>query len=283
MSATAAQKIRNEQQAWASARGISCDADGYCERLADNLFQPLSAPARRELESGDGSELGREGSRGKLQALHSSSALACNVFDYWRGCDSLPLARALGCDSQPRCIHFEVKYPTGVGGKAPNLDVVIALENAEVIAIESKFMEPYARSEKKGTLKAKYFSHARLWEKAGLRGCQALADRLRERSVAFHYLDAAQLLKHMLGLATNEQSWRLIYLWYDVAGEVSLKHRAELQTFVQAIGLDCSRFGAQSYQELFAALAPVLRGTHGEYGGYLESRYFHQAVGLTTD
>jgi hypothetical protein len=33
------------------------------------------------------SELGENGGRGKIQALHSSSALVCNFFDYWRaGC-----------------------------------------------------------------------------------------------------------------------------------------------------------------------------------------------------
>src|SRR5687767_8908705 len=53
--------------------------------LERNLFEPLSPQARSEYNSGDGRELGNtNGSPGKMQALHSSSALCCNVFHYWR-------------------------------------------------------------------------------------------------------------------------------------------------------------------------------------------------------
>ncbi len=43
-----------------------------------------------------GSELGENGGRGKIQTLHSSSAIVCNFFDYWRAGDLKPLAEALG-------------------------------------------------------------------------------------------------------------------------------------------------------------------------------------------
>jgi hypothetical protein len=36
----------------------------------DNIFQGLSPGARKDFESGDGTELGKNGRRGKIQALH---------------------------------------------------------------------------------------------------------------------------------------------------------------------------------------------------------------------
>jgi hypothetical protein len=75
--------VKAGQRAWAIRSGRAIDKDGYCGCVDDNVFQGLSVGARRDFESGDGTELGKPGERGKIQALHSSSALACNWFDYW--------------------------------------------------------------------------------------------------------------------------------------------------------------------------------------------------------
>jgi len=57
----------------------------YAKSLERNLFEPLSADALAEFKAGDGGELGgQDGNPGKMQAVHSSSALCCNVFHYWR-------------------------------------------------------------------------------------------------------------------------------------------------------------------------------------------------------
>ena len=88
--------LKARQRAWAIANRRATDEAGYCGCADDNLFLGLSAGARNDFDSGDGTELGKRGERGKIQALHSSSALACNWFDYWRGRDTTPLARALG-------------------------------------------------------------------------------------------------------------------------------------------------------------------------------------------
>ena len=45
--------------------------------MEDNLFEPLSAEARREYEQGQGDELQQN-----MRAVHSSSALACNELWY---------------------------------------------------------------------------------------------------------------------------------------------------------------------------------------------------------
>src|SRR5687767_4544003 len=117
--------LKASQRAWAIRHGRGIDKDGYCGCPDDNLFQGLSAAARKDFESGDGTELGRPGRRGKIQALHSSSALACNWFDYWRGRDTTPLAQALGRADSFCELALERKYSTGLGGIGPNLDVAL--------------------------------------------------------------------------------------------------------------------------------------------------------------
>jgi hypothetical protein len=114
-------EVRRWQLAWAGTAGLALDHDGYCISLRDNLLQPLSDGARDDFTKGDGAELGRDGKRGKLQALHSSSALACNFFDYWRGRESESLEKALSLDSAIQKVAFERKFPTGVGPRQPNL------------------------------------------------------------------------------------------------------------------------------------------------------------------
>lgn len=279
MSETTSQSLRNQQKAWASSHNIPFDPDGYCLELNDNLFFPLSRCSRRDFESGDGSELDRGGGRSKLQALHSSSALVCNFFDYWRGRDLCFVGRALGLGTPPCGMLFEHKYPTGLRGTSPNLDVVFTLWDGEVFAIESKFTEPYSRSLKKGHLKDAYFPVGTgLWTDNGLPGCQRLAENLRKGSLDFQLLDVAQLLKHMLGLAKNEKSWRLLYLWYNTADEVAKAHEEEIVAFVESIGADERRFSEMSYQELFSRVAPELTGEHDAYRKYLAERYFSQAL-----
>lgn len=114
---------------------------------------PLSACSRRDLAGGDGSELGKGGGRGKIQALHSSAALACNFFDYWRGRDLGLLSRALGISVRLCAVAFEQKFPTRLGGIAPNLDVVLYGCDGSLFAVESKFTEPFTKSKTKCFLK----------------------------------------------------------------------------------------------------------------------------------
>jgi len=58
--------IKTHQRAWATRTGLAYDADGYCMCANDNIFQGLSPEARKEFESGDGTELGKNGRRGKI-------------------------------------------------------------------------------------------------------------------------------------------------------------------------------------------------------------------------
>ena len=269
--------INARQRAWATRKGLTFDADGYCTCVDDNIFQGLSPGARRDFESGDGAELGKCGGRGKIQALHSSSALACNWFDYWRGRDLEPLTRAFGVPVQFSALALEQKkFTTGLGGIRPNLDVLLTCGDGTLFAIESKFTEPYTKLKGKTYLKPEYFHGRSRWTEAGLPGCQAVAEALRRgKQDDFNVLDVAQLLKHMLALARCGHHWSLCCLWFEMRGSLADQHRQELTLFTAKahIGTDAAHFSALTYQELFARMVPFVGQDDSEYIAYLRDRY----------
>lgn len=69
-----ADATKRQLREWATTAGLPVDAQGYFLNPADNFFEPLSACTHAELSQGDGNEIGGDGARGKIQALHSSSA-----------------------------------------------------------------------------------------------------------------------------------------------------------------------------------------------------------------
>jgi|SRR5579862_1738850 len=153
--------IKARQRAWAARVGRTFDADGYCTSVDGNIFGGLSLDARKDFEGGDGTELGKDGGRGTIQALHSSSALACNWFDYWRSCDLQPLSQAFDVPVRFTKLALEQKFSSGLGGIGPNLDVLLTGDDDTLFAIESKFTELYTKSKTKTYLKPKYFPPVR--------------------------------------------------------------------------------------------------------------------------
>jgi hypothetical protein len=269
--------LKAAQKRWAASKGIEIDKDGYCRETNANLFQPLSDSSRFDLTRGDGNELGMPGDRGKIQAVHSSSALACNFFEYWRGRDLEPLARALNIPARLCGLAFEQKYPTGVGRAAANLDVALFGDGGTVFAIESKFTEWTSGSRNKNLFSPRYFPEGRaLWGQHNLAGCQALAEDLHSGQSKFEILDAAQLLKHMLGLAHSCKRWRLLCLWYKPSDPTADQHESELESFAKHIGADAENFRAISYQVLFARLSIACKEKHAEWRAYMKERYFLQ-------
>ena len=266
--------VRNQQRSWAVSRGIAIDQSGYTVELDDNLFVPLSEAARSEFGGGDGGELGLPGGRGKMQALHSSSALACNFFEYWRERDASVLAAALGLSAGIVGIEFERKFPTGLPGNPPNLDFVLALADNSIVAIESKFLEHYGGRHAPG-FKPKYFeSDPGLWVRSGYLNCQDLASRLNSGESAFRWLHAEQLLKHILGLTAFGSCWELLYLWYEAPGPAASEHATEVDQFADVATADGIVFRSMSYQSLFAAMRSLAGGSERAYLVYLGDRYF---------
>ena len=269
MNESPADTIKRRQSEWAARAGRTLTDNGYCGCDDDNLYRGLSENARREFGKGGGQELG-----GKLRAAHSSAALACNWFDYWRDRDFGVLSEAFGVPSPFVSLRLEAKLPTGMRGADANLDVMLTAADGSLFGIESKFAEPYAPSPTKTRLKPQYFSQNRaVWADAGVSRCQAIAEQLRTGTHDFAVLDVAQLLTHMLALARTGNRWTLCCLWYAVPGAVADQHRVELQRFTAALGSDAQHFTALTYQELFARMEPLVRAEHAEYIDYLRDRY----------
>lgn len=273
---TSKRALCRQQRQWARTRGLKPDARGYLDSVEENLFQALSRRALAAFERGNGAELKDTPQRpAKMRALRSSAALAVNVFDYWIDKDADALRRALGIGPAIRSFGFEVRFPTELEGNPPNLDLALELASGDVVGIECKFTEWLTPKRKsRAPFKEKYFEGgAELWRRNGLPRSQSLASDLMSGEQTFRYLDAAQLLKHALGLATQRTGrFALFYLYYDLPSEASKGHSAELRRFVEQVGAELA-FTPMTYQDLYAALS-LSGDDEPRYLDYLGSRYF---------
>jgi hypothetical protein len=265
--------LERQQRHWADAAGVDYDARGFVRDLAANLRVPLDAATRAEIERG--SELRATDTRPpRLWSLTSSGALIVNVFHYWRSHDASPLAAALGLEGGSPRVSLEEPLPTGLEGDPPAADVALHWPSGRVAAIESKFCEWLVRRPRnKAIFKRKYFPPgADVWTAAGLPRCQALAADIDAGRERFRWLNAAQLLKHALGLVRlGAPAATLLYLYYDWPSREAADHAGEVARFASRIAGDCD-FRALTYQALYAALAsgPLDAG----YRSYLARRYF---------
>ncbi len=206
---------------------------------------------------------------------HSSSALVVNFFEYWRCHNVNTIARACGAPSGMTEIRFEQTHPTPLGGIPPHLDVEFrGTGGIKPVAIESKFTELYHRKTKR-TIRDRYLSHKGLWTQ--LPRCERLIKRIKEEEegeTSFTYLDAPQLLKHILGLATKSgaMGFELVYLWYDLPSLEAERHREEIKEFKNQVG-DEVYFRDMTYQELFKVIRKSLDADKN-YISYLGERYF---------
>jgi hypothetical protein len=284
----ASEQIIAKQAEWANNKGLELIGSAgdrgrkvYTTNIEDNLFQPLNDKTRKELEGGDGGELkGKTGQPAKMQALHSSSALGINVFDYWRDSSDVTLlfstcglSRAKGQLSGE--VQFEQKFSIDDRFQfSPNLDVVFypsQPHKCKAFAIECKFTEAYS-SHKHGGVDRKYFTNDKIWE--NLSTLKHLSDDISPDDNRFEHLHAAQLIKHILGLNRKfgHSRYRILYLWYDALGGAGFKHRKEVNEFSKIALSDGVLFHAITYQELIVSLAKH-REQHNKYIEYLTARY----------
>lgn len=283
----ATQQIIAKQVEWAQNKGFGLVGSRgnrgrkvYTTKLHDNLFQPLNTQTRIELEEGDGGELNGTAKRPpKIQALHSSSALGINVFDYWRNSPDLSVITS-SCGLSRRShkltgnIRFEQKFPIESRFKySPNIDVVILPNSGKYkcFAIECKFTEAYSSRGHSG-LDSKYLENQHIWQ--GLSASKQLAQEISPNDSRFDFLHAAQLIKHILGLNRKygHSRYRLLYLCYDAFGEPGFRHRQEVDEFARIVRSDGVVFHETTYQDLIVRLAQR-RGQHNEYVRYLTERY----------
>jgi hypothetical protein len=282
------QYILAKQTEWAKNNGlrlIGSKVDRgrptYTINLDQNLFQPLLPDVRTSFAAGDGSELGSSGLPGKMQAIHSSSALAVNVFQYWKSISKVPvIAAACGLckrGSDVSChLEFEEKYPINDSfGFHPNIDVVIHNRpeaRIQRFAIECKFSEAYGAHKHPG-LKKKYLNCGDIWD--NIPNLRAFAQRISPDDKDFNHLHPAQLIKHILAMKRHfgRGGFRLLYLWYDVFGEQGKRHQHEVAEFAEVVRGDGIKFHSLTYQELIATLASQLRSDHDQYVPYVTERY----------
>ena len=193
----------------------------YTQKLDDNLFEPLLKDVQNDFLHGDGGELTRDPCR--MQAVHSSSALSVNIYQYWKKINQIPaVASACGlCNRNTKTsqdINFEVKFPINNKFRySPNIDVVIRnspKSRFKVFAIECKFSEAYS-SWKHSGIKPKYIQLKEIWR--DIPNLYKFAKNISPNDDKFNHLHPAQLIKHILGLKEKfgKNKFRLLYLWYD--------------------------------------------------------------------
>ena len=218
-----------------------------------------------------------------MQAVHSSSALGVNVFQYWQNIGQVSaIASVCGFCRKGNIVSekivFEDKYPVDDNldkfPKAPNIDVVFHnTDSAQFkrFAVECKFSEAYG-SQKHNGLKPAYLELIHLW--SDIPSLYEFAKTICPNE-NFTYLHSAQLIKHILGLKRKfgKNGFRLLYLWYDVLGKEGAIHRDEIDRFYGIAKADGIHFNAMSYQELILVLSKEYRQEHAKYIEYLSERY----------
>ncbi len=267
--------IAARQVEWATRKRIALDG-AYTVNLGDNIFGgELHPMTGREYEREEGHEMA--GDKAHMRALHSSSALAVNVFDYWRRRNRVQdIASCCGAGSDVFRMEFEKTYPIdSVGWTPPHLDV--EFDGRSPLAIESKFTETYRRKTKRANADThldRYLAQHDLW--SGIPRVQTLAKTVVQRSgttTEFQYLDVPQLIKHILGLNCSYHGrCSLLYLWYRVDSPEADRHEQELERFSSMIGSNI-RFRAMTHQDLFDRIKR-LPDADPVYVQYMEQRYF---------
>ena len=305
--------IREKQMLWANRHGVQMRTDRYrymythTKSPDDNIFEKLSEKTKRWFHNADGHELEDMGDYpAKMSALYSSSALCVNIFQYFinkpelafdlfRSCkligqtDKLEVAKM-----QFECTDYSIKNGDSIIA-TPNIDLVAELTygtNKRHIIAESKFREPYS-SHHDNFLSSKY-CNKELWEKAGL---EKLYNKIdidnkgdNEKTIygkiqrgryvfSYKYLDATQLLKHLLGAACtfnkDKSNIRLVYLWDDAWGTEGVCHRNEIEDFRHIVEENTPiKVRHITYQELIVNLWNNLdHNKHSEYLNYITDRY----------
>lgn len=251
----------------------------YVRYLRDNLAPGVEvADFRADFEGADGGELVSTGGRPeKLCAVHSSAALAVNTFAPYR---RRPAMLSLAGRSGFTFACFEKKLRTGLGGTPPNLDF-FAVGDEAVVAVESKFTELLSR-------KAANFSESYSDAIAGLADVRwmKMYRSLCAEPERFHYLDAAQLVKHYLGirrsLAEEETPKALLYVFWEPSNwpdvDAFSRHRCEVLEFSMAVAGGEVEFTAMSYAELWDSWDELGVWTDApERLEYLRERYVFDA------
>ena len=234
--------------------GPELTGDGYASAFGDVLLSSfpdeLRDAIRQDLSGKGGAELLPRGdAQPKFHAAHSSACLAANVFGPWLlEHDGIPFAG----DAFTGEAHLEVERTTGLRGTPPTLDCLV--EGPErVLAVESKCTETFDAHQ--ASFAPGYAAAVASLADATWR---AEFERLVEDPRRYRFLDAAQLVKHYLGLRhayRDERAVTLAYLYWEPAdadGVAACRiHRAEVRELGRCVRASPVRFVPMSYRDLW--------------------------------
>ena len=282
--------IPPRQRRWALNRGIKLVDGHYTQTLGENLFQPLTAATQADYALGRGNGSGSATRLEKMRFLYSSSALICNVFDYWRsqlllGQSLDALTNALAAPAPVKQMQFAQSYRTGLRDSIPHIDIVLRGDESRPFLVTSHsmgFSDPRSTrstserstfTEFPNPIKSYYANSGELWGKYGLSRCEALARRISAGQEQFQWLNAERLLNDILGLVDKfGKNFTFLYLWYDNIFYGEARLRAAVETFILRLNGEID-FRAMTYQELFQKMQnnPTVDKS---YLAYLAERYF---------
>lgn len=283
---TSGQFLQRKFQAWALRKGIPLQGSAgdrgepnYTWSPEENIFGGQFHPSVREAfaESAGGELLGAIPT---MSALHSSAALAVNLFQHWvAGGQSETVAALLAVPSRGiESVRFEDRFPVCGDSerrgfpKPPHLDLALRYSDGSRVGVECKLFEPYGRLDHQ-PLRPAYVDLDNAWR--DIPACRTLAVELAAGHDGYRRLGASQLVKHILGLRFGAPTGevRLIYLYCDAIGDEAAEHRQEIRRFEAAIAGDPVRFVPMTVQAFILRAVRMVREHHSEYVDYLAERY----------
>jgi hypothetical protein len=261
--------ITESQKQFVTGRGAVLDSRGWAVDYHQNLFAALHVDTVREFE--EAGEL-TEHNGGRIAAPHSSTALAINMFDRWRGRDFTSLGEAMQVDVA-HMVGYEQPHDLGFQRPAqPDIEFTDAA--GRPVAVEVKLREPYGGVTNE--FADRYFDTPGLWD--GLPALRGLAMGIRDDETTFTTLHAAQLIKHALGLTRSYGTeFVLGYLWHYVPSDIGNQHVQELAEFATIASLDLD-FVSWTVDELLGSFDHD--GPDRTWLGYMTDRYSVDAGGI---
>lgn len=273
-------RINEHLKSWAEKNSIKCYPESdkvvayYTYHLKDNLFQPLEQNVFEDYNKGAGKELDK-----KMRALHSSSALAVNLFQYWLKNPyfiASILNRSFFDKNEYLIIKFENKlHVKGVKGTAPHIDVTI--ENPEenkIMAIEVKFTELLnkPKSLKTSPLSQQYNKLLNNF----LPNVNEFLKEINEKKLDFYFFDYLQFIKHILGLLskTSKEKFLLIYLYFELPDIFEKVHLKEIELFHNYLKKDNINFSFLTIQNLIKQIESYCDNSDLDYVNYIKDRYY---------
>jgi len=244
-------------------QNASYDSAGYTNKWEHNVAPGLPLAAiLGDMAEGAGRELDV-----KLRAAHSSATLAINTFGPYReDHGQLHVCQSTGF----RSVRFEAACPTGLSGTPPHLDLLA--QGDSIVAVEVKCTEWM-----KSRLAEFSPSYDQLEPTHGRSPWFAQIESLRAEPSKYEFLDAAQLVKHALGLEAcfGATPVQLLYLFWEPANTAGWpecqKHRTETEALTAAVRGSTVELIGMSHAELLSEWERLPRPP--QHLPYLHLRY----------